>query len=98
MNVANLQLEGLLVVLSELSLLFVDGDPARRAQLHEALERAEGAITADSQRLAQLSASQREALLFPARYLACATQPGAEGAPFSRLAAQVGENKALRTS
>jgi hypothetical protein len=97
MNVANLQLEGLLVVLSEFARLFADGDPTRRSQLQEALKRAEAVITADGQRLAQLSASQRESLLFPARYLACATQPGAEGAPFSQLAAQVGENKAPRT-
>ncbi|MET3889131.1 hypothetical protein ABIE41_000207 [Bosea sp. OAE506] len=35
MNVANLQLEGLLVVLSELARLFADGDPTRQLQLEE---------------------------------------------------------------
>ena len=96
MNVANLQLEGLLVVLSELANLLAEGDPTLRARLIEALSRAETTIAADGQRMAQLSPSQRESLLFPARYLACALEPGAQGAAFSQLAARVAEAKAPR--
>jgi len=52
MKVANLQLEGLLVVLSELIQIFADGDPKRRSKLNEALARAEAAIAADGRRWA----------------------------------------------
>jgi hypothetical protein len=91
MNIANLQLEGLLVTLAQLLRELRGGSGLDRAQVEAALLATEAAILGDRQRMAQLSASEREAVLFPCRFLAAALAH--EDDAFSDLAKKVGQSK-----
>jgi hypothetical protein len=96
MNTANLQLEGLytalqsvLCALREKELLTVD-------EVDRALSEAEAVAGADPRRPTELSGSNREAVLFPIRYLRVANRLCGEGSrpTFSEVATLVGrENK-----
>jgi hypothetical protein len=91
MNIANLQLEGLFITLAQLLRELRGGDGFDRARIERALLASEAAILADRQRMAQLSPSEREAVLFPCRFLAVAL--AREDQPFSELAKTVGQAK-----
>jgi hypothetical protein len=91
MNIANLQLEGLLVTLAHLLRELRDGRSFDSARVERALLATEAAILADRQRMAQLSASERESVLFPCRFLAAALAH--EDEAFSELAKKVGQTK-----
>ena len=90
MNIANLQLEGLLVTLAQLLRELRSGEFDRN-RIAAALVAAEAAILADQQRMAQLTASERESMLFPCRLLAAAL--AREDEAFSELAKKVGQSK-----
>jgi hypothetical protein len=91
MNIANLQLEGLLVTLAHLVRELRDAESFDSARVERALLATEAAILADRQRMAQLSASERESVLFPCRFLAAALAH--EDEAFSELAKKVGQTK-----
>jgi hypothetical protein len=91
MNVANLQLEGLLVTIAQLLRELQDDGGVDRGRVEKALLATEAAILADRQRMAQLSASERESVLFPCRFLAAALAH--EDEAFSDLAKKVGQSK-----
>ncbi|WP_370956262.1 hypothetical protein [Bosea sp. RCC_152_1] len=93
MNTANLQLEGLLVALAELSRLLVQAGAVSQEAIEEALQKAEQAVHADEARTRQLSDSQVDAMLFPIRYLALAGKAGGETQSFADLAAEIGRLK-----
>jgi hypothetical protein len=92
MNTANLQLEGLLVALAELSRVLVESGCVSRDALEEGMRKAEQTIHADEARTSQLSASQIGAVLFPIRYLALANTVETSQS-FARLAAEIGHLK-----
>jgi hypothetical protein len=91
MNIANLQLEGLLVTLAQLLRELQSRGRLDRTQVERALLATEAALLADRQRMGQLSASERESVLFPCRFLAAALAHEDEG--FSELARKVGQGK-----
>lgn len=91
MNIANLQLEGLLVALAQLMRELQGGAGLDRARIERALVATEAAILADRQRMGQLSPSERESVLFPCRFLAAALSH--EDQTFSELAKKVGQLK-----
>jgi hypothetical protein len=91
MNIANLQLEGLLITLAQLLRELRGGEGFDRGRVEAALLAAEAAILADRQRMAQLSPSERESVLFPCRFLAAALAH--EDDAFSGLAKKVGQTK-----
>jgi hypothetical protein len=90
MNVANLQLEGLLVAVAELLRELEAEGSLDRSRIEGALLATEARILSDEQRMGQLSASERDSCLFPCRFLAAAL---GDGAPFSALTKHVGETK-----
>lgn len=93
MNTANLQLEGLLVVMAQLVRQVAEAGPGARQAVEKALNAAEATILSDEQRRRQLSDSQMEAMLFPVRYLAATLDsPGGER-NFSQTAADIGRSK-----
>ncbi|KQU51111.1 hypothetical protein ASG72_15105 [Bosea sp. Leaf344] len=93
MNTANLQLEGLLVVMAQLVRQVAEAGPGARQAVEKALNAAEATILSDEQRRRQLSDSQMEAMLFPVRYLASTLDsPGGER-NFSQTAADIGRSK-----
>jgi hypothetical protein len=91
MNIANLQLEGLLVTLARLLRELQGEGGLDRARIERALLATEAAVLADHQRMGQLSASERESVLFPCRFLAAAL--GHDDDAFSELAKKVGQLK-----
>jgi hypothetical protein len=93
MNTANLQLEGLLVVMAQLVRQVAEAGPGARQAVEAAMTAAEATILSDEQRRRQLSDSQIEAMLFPVRYLASVLDtPGGER-NFSQTAAEIGRTK-----
>lgn len=69
MHPANLQIEGLLALVSELTNQLVKAGVLTPEAVEEMLSRAETAVTEDKQRRDQLGDSHRDAMLFPVRYL-----------------------------
>lgn len=90
MNVANLQLEGMLLAFSAVLRSLVASGALSEAQLEAALAEAEEAGRADRQRCGQLSPSQRDSLAFAARFLSIATRPEGGVRAFSDVAREVG--------
>lgn len=99
MNTANLQLEGLLVAVAELTRLLVRKGLVDEAEVEQALAAAEAAMRADHPRMEQLSGSNAEAVCFPIRFLSAALH-ARDGSPlaFSELACRVGQTKPLRAT
>ncbi|RDJ21424.1 hypothetical protein DWF00_22460 [Bosea caraganae] len=97
MNTANLQLEGLLIAVAELSRLLVRKGLVEASEVEQALATAEASLRADLPRMGQLSGSNVEAVCFPIRFLSAALRAKG-GAPlaFSELACQVGQSKPSR--
>jgi hypothetical protein len=95
MNVANLQLEGLLMALASINnllihrgLLFVD-------DIDLALRKAEAGITSDDRVYEEMSPANRDAVCFPIRLLQLANNAQSETSvpPFSELTKMVGRTK-----
>ncbi|TCR66154.1 hypothetical protein [Bosea sp. BK604] len=97
MNTANLQLEGLLVAVAELTRLLVRKGLVEEREVEGAFAAAEAAMRSDQPRMEQLSGSNAEAVCFPIRFLSAALD-AKDGAPlaFSELACRVGQSKPAR--
>lgn len=94
MNVANLQLEGLLMAVAALNRALVDKGVLSEAEVDLALRRAEAGET-DQERGTEMPSSNRDAICFPLRLLLLANKvpPSADLPPFSALAKMVGQEK-----
>lgn len=90
MNVANLQLEGMLLAFTAVLRSLVNSGALSEAELKAALAQAEQTGLADRQRCDQLSPSQRDSLAFAARFLSIATRSDSGMRPFSDVAREVG--------
>ncbi|WP_457153819.1 hypothetical protein [Mesorhizobium sp. P5_C1] len=94
MNVANLQLEGLLMAVASINHLLVQKGVLTAEEIDLALRKAEaGEIS--QERSEGMSASSRDAVSFPIRLLELANQcqPEADMPSFSKLARMVGQIK-----
>lgn len=93
MNVANLQLEGLYLVIAALNDLLVKKGILTHAEIDLALRHAEQAGLGDY-RAEDLSPAERDAVAFAARLLAVANNGAGDELPsFSELAKLVGRSK-----
>ena len=99
MNVANLQLEGLMMALASVNNLLVHKGLVTIDEVDDALHRAESAFTSDERLHQDMSPSQRDAVCFPLRLLRLANKDQSEaGIPsFTDLARSVGRRKAPYT-
>lgn len=95
MNTANLQLEGLYVVLSALLISLRDKGVFDGRELEHILCETEERLASDPNRTAQLRGANVDAICFPARYLRQALQSSAQGGSqsFPELATRVGQIK-----
>jgi len=94
MNVANLQLEGLLMAIASINHILVRKGVLSVEEIDKALRKAEAKETGD-ERSDGMSPSSREAVNFPIRLLELANpcQPEADMPSFSELARMVGKLK-----
>jgi len=95
MNVANLQLEGLLMAIASLNQLLVDKGLLSTADIDGALQKAEMSINGDGRCLDEISPANREAICFPIRLLQLAnnSQSGTAMPSFSTLTKMIGRTK-----
>jgi hypothetical protein len=95
MNVANLQLEGLMMALASVNNLLVRKGLVSIDEIDEALHRAESAFASEPRLSDDMSPAQRDAVCFPLRLLRMANKGEAEaGVPgFPDLARMVGRGK-----
>jgi hypothetical protein len=95
MNVANLQLEGLLIAVASINRTLVRSGVLQPGELDEALREAEACITQDDRINEEMSPSNRDAVLFPVRLLQLANLHQSEplARTFSELARAVGQTK-----
>lgn len=92
MNTANVQLQGLLVLMAEIARRLVETGRVPASEVELVLKRAEASIRSDGTRMEQLSASQVEGMLFPVHYLAQTL--GSEGPQhFSHVTQAVGRSE-----
>ncbi len=98
MNTANLQLEGLYVVLAALLESLREKGVFEHEELESLLDRTEARLASDPNRTTQLRDANVEAICFPARYLRQALHASAQGGDqsFMTLATQVGQVKRER--
>ena len=94
MNVANLQLEGLLMAIASINHILVRKGVLSVEEIDKALRKAEAKETGD-ERSDGMSPSSRDAVNFPIRLLKLANQcqPEADMPSFSELARMVGKLK-----
>ncbi|MCA0057928.1 hypothetical protein [Mesorhizobium sp. B261B1A] len=94
MNVANLQLEGLLMAVASINHVLVRKGVLTSEEIDIALRTAEAGETSE-ERSEGMSASSRDAVNFPIRLLELANQcqPEADMPSFSKLARMVGQMK-----
>jgi hypothetical protein len=95
MNVANLQLEGLMMALASINNLLVRKGLVSIDEIDETLHRAESAFTSEPRLYDDMSPAQRDAVCFPLRLLRMANKGEAElGIPgFPDLAKMVARGK-----
>lgn len=95
MNTANLQLEGLYLVVAALNNALVKKGLLSREEIDQALRRAEESAIDDDRATEELSPANRDAIAFPARLLALANRSAsADEIPgFAELAKMVGTTK-----
>lgn len=95
MNVANLQLEGLLMAVASLNNVLVHKGVLSVEEIEMALRKAEAAMTADERLYEDMSPSNRDAICFPIRLLQAANKARSEThvPPFSELARTVSQTK-----
>ena len=96
MNVANLQLEGLMMALASINGLLVQKGVLSIEEIDVALQKAESSIASDDRVNEDMSPANRDAVCFPLRLLRLANKSDAEnGTPsFPDLARMVGRTKA----
>jgi hypothetical protein len=94
MNVANLQLEGLLMAIASINHILVKKGVLSIGEIDMALRKAEASETGE-ERSEEMSSSNRDAINFPIRLLQLANQcqPEADIPSFSQLARMVGQVK-----
>lgn len=94
MNVANLQLEGLLMAVASINHVLVRKGILSIQEMDIALRKAEASGEGED-RAGELSSSNRDAISLPIRLLQLANQcqPEADIPPFSELAKMVGQLK-----
>ena len=94
MNTANLQLEGLYLVITSLNELLVAKGVVTRPEIDNALRKAEQTTVGDHN-VEEMSPSNRDAVAFAARLLQLANNDAGDGQlqPFSELAKLVGQTK-----
>lgn len=95
MNTANLQLEGLYLVVAALNNALVNKGLLTRDEVDEALRRAEATAVGDDRVAEDLSPANRDAIAFPARLLALANRSASDDEipGFAELARLVGSTK-----
>ena len=95
MNTANLQLEGLYLVVASLNNALVRKGLLTREEIDLALRRAEETAIDDDRATEDLSPANRDAIAFPARLLALANRSASahEIPGFAELARMVGSTK-----
>jgi hypothetical protein len=93
MNTANLQMEGLLVALTQLIGALQRKGLLEREEIARALADAEIMARAHADRGGQLREANQNAILFPIRYLMEATLDNARGKTFASITADVGREK-----
>jgi hypothetical protein len=95
MNTANLQLEGLYVVLSSLLISLRDKGVFENGELEALLAQTEERLASDPNRPAHLRDANVGAICFPVRYLRQALQTSEQGGSqsFAELATRVGQIK-----
>ncbi|RWD29136.1 MAG: hypothetical protein EOS22_09340 [Mesorhizobium sp.] len=95
MNVANLQLEGLLMSVASINDLLVHKGVLSIDEIDSALQHAEDSLLDDARLYEDMSPSNRDAVCFPLRLLQLANlaQSETEIPAFSELAKMVGELK-----
>ena len=93
MNPANLQLEGLYLVLAALNQTLVDKGLLEKSDIDLALKKAEQAALGEDRAIEDLSPAQRDAIAFPSRFLQLANASQTHTLSFYERAKQVGQTK-----
>lgn len=92
MNVANLQLEGLLMAVASINSTLVRKGLLTADEVDNALRRAEAGLTGEERLYQDMSPANRDAVCFPIRLLQLANRAPATST-FSDLARLVGQTK-----
>jgi hypothetical protein len=95
LNVANLQLEGLLMAVASINNLLVRRNLLSVHDIDTALRKAEAGLTSDEHVLGDMSPANRDAVCFPIRLLRLANNMQSETGvpPFAELVRAVGQTK-----
>jgi len=95
MNVANLQIEGLLLAIASVNNALVKNGVLSIDDIDIALEKAEANVTSEERTFEDLSPANRDAICFPIRLLKAANLGQSENhiQPFSELVRTVGKTK-----
>jgi hypothetical protein len=95
MNVANLQLEGLMMAVASINNLLVHRGLLSIDEIDTALRRVEASVTGDERTFEDMSPANRDAICFPIRLLRIANtaQGELDIPPFTELAKMVGKTK-----
>jgi hypothetical protein len=95
MNVANLQLQGLLMAIASINKVLVHKGILSVDEIDVALRKAEANLTGEERLFEDMSPSQRDAICFPIRLLQSANYSQGENSvsTFSELARLVAANK-----
>ncbi len=95
MNVANLQLQGLYLAVAAINEALVAKGVLTRDEIDTALARAEQIALGDERITEDMHPANRDAVVFPMRFLSLANRQGEDGGPhgFSELARLVGATK-----
>ena len=95
MNVANLQLEGLIMAVAAMSRLLVEKGVLTSDEIDQTLRRTEASLTGEERNEEDLSPAHRDAVCFPIRFLLLANSMQAQGRTpaFSELTKLVGRTK-----
>ena len=95
MNVANLQIEGILIAIASLNNTLVKRGVLSIDDIDLALDKAEANVIGEERNYESLSPANRDAICFPIRLLKAANLGQSENhiQPFSELARTVGKTK-----
>jgi hypothetical protein len=95
MNVASLQLEGLMMAVAAINTTLVRKGILSVEEVETALQRVEAGITGEDRVRGEISPANRDAICFPIRLLRLANQCHADTdmPPFSELTRNVGRSK-----
>jgi hypothetical protein len=95
MNVANLQLEGLIMAVAAINKVLVSKGLLSENEIDAALRKTEASLTGEERAYEDLTPSYRDAVCFPIRMqqLANAMQADSEPPAFSALTRMVGQTK-----